>query len=272
MQEKLIQNYLKSNPDYFNEICSNSYFLEKIFQLEASLHSRNRKKKENPGKAIHPVKEIQLLQLAEDFVSTGRVSFKKANQDIWQEILSDNSLFLCFQEIVWFISSKGSKDHKTPLYLKKIALKRTVKAVKSNRNIIIATKDPLRLLNHDLKNLFQLSPLQEGIATRYIESSVTDSGILQFLSKGKDADIIFQVLKDGEDTISMTLKLSKFSTLPVNVTLCKDDRVIQKRTAAEKLIHFTHLQPGDYQIELRKKAGNFEETINVSIVDDSESV
>ena len=156
MQEKLIENYLRSNSAY-DGICSNPDFLEKVFQLEASLRNHNIKKKENLNDHISPIEEKKLLRLAEDFVSKGRASFQEIDQDIWESIFSDDLLFSYFQDLISFISARGIEQNKTPSYLEKIVQKRISKALKSDRNIIIALKDSLRLLNHDPENLFSAS-------------------------------------------------------------------------------------------------------------------
>ena len=267
MQEKLIQHYLESNSNYIDEICAKPDLLEKVFRLETSLRSSNKKKKkEKLNDRVHPIEERKLLQLAEDFVSRGRAAFQKTNQDIWQHILSDNLLFSHFQDLISFISTREMTNNKTPPHLKKIVQKNIFKTSGSDRNIIIEIKDSLRLLNQDPGNLFQLPLLQEVISTRYVENLAFGGDTLQFLSKGEDIHIIFQILKDGEDTVTMILKLSESSALPTSITLSRGGRDMQKNTSVTRVIHFNHLQQGDYQIELAGKADSLPKTINISLV------
>ena len=273
MRKKLIENYLESKTDHYAEISSDNDFLEKIFRMEMVLQDKTKSKvKNNPKDILSPAKEKKLFKLAEKFIFENKPNFRISDKAIWKQIFSNSQLLSYFQDLVLFISSEETGDIKTPSYLKKIIQKKISENTKVRKNITILIKDSLKLLNQNLDNLFEIPLLQEAVSTRYAGNIPSGSNILQFLNKQDDGtEIIFQVLKDGEDTVTMSLNLERSSVLPSTVTLRKNNRIVQKSNPVRRVILYNQLTIGSYQIELGQGKNNFKKVINFNLVTDSAS-
>ena len=271
MRKDLIENYLESEASHYDKISSDIDFLEKIFRMEMILHDKNKKVRNKPKGRLSPAKEKKLFKLAEDFILEDKPVFKISDKVIREKIFSDAQLLSYFQDLIFFISAGEAESRKTPSYLRKIIQKKIYENTKARKSITILIKDSLKLLNQDLNNLFEIPLFQEAISSRYAGDIPLSKNVLQFLNKQEDGtEIIFQALKDGENTITISLNLEKSSVLPSTVTLRKDGRVIQKNSSAKKNILYDHLMAGAYQIELGKGKNHSKRVIDVNLITDSD--
>lgn len=219
----------------------------------------------------------QIVEVAEKFFSVDdpRVIEKElTNSKIWQIIKSSNSDFGLFQDTLAFLFTWGDRPMiPTPAYLKQIVMNRIYAAATAEEEstIVIRLKDGLKLIAGHIRDLYNLTNSDEMVAVRSgSEAAATAggaTGALQFMtSEEKQGDLFYQVVKDGNDTVMLTVKLQNYRPRPKFINLRRQGRLLQSIPLRDDFAWFSQLAVGKYEIELQNGGAVSSKRIDIHIV------
>lgn len=218
----------------------------------------------------------QIVEVAEKFFSVDdpRVIEKELAQNkIWQTIKGSNPDFGLFQDTLAFLFTWGDRPLiPTPAYLKQIVMNRiyATAPVEEESTIVIRLKDGLKLIAGHIRDLYNLNHSDEMVAVRGADVSTTAggaTGALQFMtSEEKQGDLFYQVVKDGNETVMLTVKLQNYRPRPKFINLRRQGRLLQSIPLRDDFAWFSQLAVGKYEIELQNGSSTQSKKIDIHIV------
>ncbi len=277
MAKSFLEKYLsdKESLEAIKEAQQDLSLLEQVLRLEIALHSA-KKKTLVADSANKSLSDDQILKLCEEFVEKSRqnqLDTIDMNSKSWKKLWQDSASFAYFQEIVAALVDDNKNEISTPQYLKNIVSERLRLAEKQEQSgILIRLKDGLQLVGGYLDNVFALPEQNEAFAVRsagVMPMADPKSGILQFYSVEEEKQkILYQVVKDSDETVMLTVKLQDFKPLPNMMKIKREGRLIYSFSIKEDFAYFPQLMPGDYIIELLNRHGQVVKSIDISLVAD----
>ncbi len=274
MQEEKKQNflskYMDNHPDALSEIDKNDQYISKIIKLESFLYNSTRSLSENSNNIQMVLPEDKLLKMAEEFVEKRFSFFQEENKTEWQKILDHAPTLAYFQDMIKYISASEMDKIRTPIHFKNIINERLhEKEIKKENTILILIKKELKLISQGIKNLFPLPDILEPVSSRSEMDATNEfNPILQFIMEEKPGTILFQLIKDYTNKVSLTLRLFEFNRYPDFIHLKKGNRLAQSQPISNRIACFSGLEPDSYEIEMKSKKGTWSKKINIKILDE----
>jgi len=218
----------------------------------------------------------QIVEIAEKFFSVDdprAIEKELSNSKIWQTIKGNNADFGLFQDTLAFLFTWGDRPMiPTPAYLKQIVMNRIYASapVEEESTIVIRLKDGLRLIAGHIRDLYNLTNNDEMVAVRGNDTATAArgaTGALQFMtSEEKQGDLFYQVVKDGNDTVMLTVKLQNYRPRPKFINLRRQGRLLQSLPLRDDFAWFSQLAVGKYEIELQNGGSTASKRIDIHIV------
>jgi hypothetical protein len=220
----------------------------------------------------------QIVEVAEKFFSVDdprSIEQELAKSTVWQTIKGSNPDFGLFQDTLAFLFTWGDRPMiPTPAYLKQIVMNRiyATAPVEEESSIVIRLKDGLRLIAGHIQGLYNLTNSDEMFAVRGTGETATATaggatGALQFMTtEPKQGDLIYQVVKDGNDTVMLTVKLQNYRPRPKFINLRRQGRLLQSLPLRDDFAWFSQLAVGKYEIELQNSGTVSSKKIDIHIV------
>lgn len=265
---KLLKLYLDEDKQAqaLKQASENLSALEMLVQFETMVAVNKRQAASAaPAEFTVPVEEV--VAIAERFFSVEdpRTIEKdlQANKS-WKAIKASQADFALFQDTLAFLFTWGDRPLvPTPVYLKQIVLNRIYAEApqETESTIVIRLRDGLRLIAGHIKDLYNITNADDMVAVRSSsEASVSQAGqptgALQFMtSEANQGDLVYQVVKDGNDTVMLTVKLQNYRPRPKFINLRRQGRLLQSMPLRDDFAWFSQLSVGKYEIELQN-AGN----------------
>jgi len=219
----------------------------------------------------------QVVELAEKFFSVDDprlIEKELTGSKTWQAIKASSADFALFQDTLAFLFTWGDRPMiPTPAYLKQIVMNRIYAAAPAEEEstIVIRLKDGLRLIAGHIRDLYNLTNSDEMVAVRSSGEVATANGsatgALQFMtSEAKQGDLFYQVVKDGNDTVMLTVKLQNYRPRPKFINLRRQGRLLQSIPLRDDFAWFSQLAIGKYEIELQNGSGAASKRVDIHIV------
>ncbi|MBN8220013.1 MAG: hypothetical protein J0L53_03765 [Spirochaetes bacterium] len=218
----------------------------------------------------------QIVEIAEKFFSVDdprAIEKELSNSKVWQTIKGNNADFGLFQDTLAFLFTWGDRPMiPTPAYLKQIVMNRIYASapVEEESTIVIRLKDGLRLIAGHIRDLYNLTNNDEMVAVRGNDTATAArgaTGALQFMtSEEKQGDLFYQVVKDGNDTVMLTVKLQNYRPRPKFINLRRQGRLLQSLPLRDDFAWFSQLAVGKYEIELQNGGSTASKRIDIHIV------
>ncbi len=249
--------------------------LEMLVQFETmvALNKRQGAQVDNDGFKL-PIHEI--VEMAEKFFSVDEpqaIEKQLRGNKVWQTIKSNNADFGLFQDTLAFLFTWGDRPLiPTPTYLKQIVMNRIYASAPAEEEstIVIRLKDGLRLIAGHIRDLYNLTNSDEMVAVRSTGEAAAAggaTGALQFMtSEPKQGDLFYQVVKDGNDTVMLTVKLQNYRPRPKFINLRRQGRLLQSIPLRDDFAWFSQLAVGKYEIELQNSGNMSGKRIDIHIV------
>ncbi len=274
---RLLKLYLddKKHGEALNLASENLSALEMLVQFETmvAVNKRQGATVETTGFKL-PIHEI--VEVAEKFFSVDdpRIIEKELSKSkIWQTIKANNADFGLFQDTLAFLFTWGDRPMiPTPAYLKQIVMNRIYAAAPAEEEstIVIRLKDGLRLIAGHIHDLYNLTNSDEMVAVRGSDMATAAggaTGALQFMtSEEKQGDLFYQVVKDGNETVMLTVKLQNYRPRPKFINLRRQGRLLQSIPLRDDFAWFSQLSVGKYEIELQNGSATSSKRIDIHIV------
>ena len=239
---------------------------EKIIAYEHVLHSYQ--KNAAIFKSITEVDSVKAVKIAEDMnkKSLSAGALKELELVLQQEGMGEYLI-----QMNQFISSDHSyKNLSVPIYLKNIVNSyfETAKPVKKQGAIMIYIGETMRLLNSFADHL-HLLPTDDMVPVRSsgVSESMASPGLLQFISTSDDSEekILYQVVKDGENSAMLTIRLQNFKVMPKLLNVKRENRLLHSFPVKVDYAYFPKMEAGQYNIELKDASGTLIKQIDVYI-------
>lgn len=251
--------------------------LEMLVQFETmvALHKRQ---ETSFSKEATPTKVHTIVEFAELFFNVDdprSLEEKLKGNRAWQALKNNLADFSLFQDTLEFLFTWGAKPMvPTPAYLKKIILDRIYSEVpkEEGASIVIRIKDGLRLIAGHLQNVYNLTSVDDMVAVRSVEKAALEktgqpTGALHFMAgAAKQGNLLYQVVKDGNETVMLTVKLLDWRPRPKFINLRKQGRLIHSAPLKDDFAWFAQLAVGDYEIELQDLPQRTGKRIDIHIV------
>lgn len=249
--------------------------LEMLVQFETMVALNRRQasiqEKETSTLALH-----QIVEMAEKFfhIDDPRAMEKElVGNKVWRQIKASSADFALFQDTLAFLFTWGDRPLiPTPAYLKQIVMNRIYAEAphESESAIVIRLKDGLRLIAGHIRDLYNISLGDEMVAVRSAGETATSTGatgVLQFMtSEAKQGDLIYQVVKDGNNTVMLTVKLQNYRPRPKFINLRRQGRLLQSIPLRDDFAWFSQLAVGKYEIELQGSSTANHKRVDIHIV------
>jgi len=218
----------------------------------------------------------QIVEMAEKFFSVDDprlIEKELTGSKAWQTIKSSNADFGLFQDTLAFLFTWGDRPMiPTPAYLKQIVMNRiyATAPAEEESTIVIRLKDGLRLIAGHIRDLYNLTNSDEMVAVRSTGEAVARggaTGALQFMtSEAKQGDLLYQVVKDGNETVMLTVKLQNYRPRPKFINLRRQGRLLQSIPLRDDFAWFSQLSVGQYEIELQNTGNMSSKRVDIHIV------
>lgn len=218
----------------------------------------------------------QIVEMAEKFFSVEdprAIEKELTNSKTWQTIKTNNADFGLFQDTLAFLFTWGDRPLiPTPAYLKQIVMNRIYASspAEEESTIVIRLKDGLRLIAGHIHDLYNLTTTNEMVAVRSAGEAASAggaTGALQFMtSEPKQGDLLYQVVKDGNDTVMLTVKLQNYRPRPKFINLRRQGRLLQSIPLRDDFAWFSQLAVGKYEIELQNTGNMSGKRVDIHIV------
>ena len=218
----------------------------------------------------------QIVEMAEKFFSVDDprlIEKELTGSKAWQTIKSSNADFGLFQDTLAFLFTWGDRPMiPTPAYLKQIVMNRiyATAPAEEESTIVIRLKDGLRLIAGHIRDLYNLTNSDEMVAVRSTGEAVARggaTGALQFMtSEAKQGDLLYQVVKDGNETVMLTVKLQNYRPRPKFINLRRQGRLLQSIPLRDYFAWFSQLSVGQYEIELQNTGNMSSKRVDIHIV------
>ncbi len=276
---RLLKLYLdeKKQPQAIQLASENLSALEMLVQFETmvALSKRHEATAEQAGfrVALHEVVEI-----AEKFFSVEdprAIEKDLQTSRTWQAIKASPADFALFQDTLAFLFTWGERPMvPTPAYLKQIVMNRIYAEApqEGESTIVIRLRDGLRLIAGHIRELYNLTNADDMVAVRSFGDQTagqvgTPTGALQFMtSEANQGDLVYQVVKDGVDTVMLTVKLQNYRPRPKFINLRRQGRLLQSMPLRDDFAWFSQLSVGKYEIELQNAGGVGGKRVDIHIV------
>jgi len=219
----------------------------------------------------------QIVEVAEKFFSVDdprAIEKELGKSKIWQTIKASTADFGLFQDTLAFLFTWGDRPLiPTPQYLKQIVMNRIYAAAPQEKEstIVIRLKDGLRLIAGHIQDLYNLTNPDEMVMVRgntaVAENPAGATGALQFMTtEPKQGDLIYQVVKDGAETVMLTVKLQNYRPRPKFINLRRQGRLLQSLPLRDDFAWFSQLAVGKYEIELQNSGTVSTKKVDIHIV------
>lgn len=247
--------------------------LEKLVQFETMLAASRRGVGSPTADCQLPLHQV--VGLAEKFFDTTDPYLLEKElkaSAAWQTVKKSPADFALFQDILSFLFTLGERPVlPTPPYLKQIILDKIYAAVPQTvePEIVIRLRDGLRLIAGHLEGLFQMATADDMVPVRSAAtvSAQQPTGVLQFLLKdAEQGKMIYQIVKDGKDTVMLTIKLQDYHPRPKFINLRRQGRLLQSLPLRDDFAWFSQLSAGKYELELQNGSNSTSRRVNIHIV------
>lgn len=275
---RLLKLYLseKNHDEALKLAGENLSALEMLVQFETMV-AVNKRQSSAQESSTFELPIHQIVEMAEKFFSVDdpRVIEKELTKSkVWQTIKGSNADFGLFQDTLAFLFTWGDRPMiPTPTYLKQIVMNRiyATATTEEESTIVIRLKDGLKLIAGHIRDLYNLTNSDEMVAVRSAgEAAATAggaTGALQFMtSEAKQGDLFYQVVKDGNDTVMLTVKLQNYRPRPKFINLRRQGRLLQSIPLRDDFAWFSQLAVGKYEIELQSGGAVSSKRIDIHIV------
>ncbi|MBV6492302.1 MAG: hypothetical protein LDLANPLL_00295 [Turneriella sp.] len=255
--------------------------LEMLVQFETVLALHKRQTggvpKLNHGtskEATYQLEIHEVAEIAEKFFSIEEpqdIEKFLAKNNKWHKLKASQADFSLFQDILSFYFIWFEKPLlKTPAYLKQIVKNRLYapSPAQSENSIVIRLENGLRLIAGQIKNLYDLTNADAMVQVRTgVSTDTPTTGALQFLTSDPQmGEVVYHVVKDGKDTVMLTVKLQNYRPRPQFINLRRDGRLLQSLPLRDDFAWFAQLAMGDYEIELTSNGIGVGKKIDIHIV------
>ena len=255
----------------------NDIKLKPLHELEAALVNY-KYSQENLVESEVDEKQLNSLE------SLAKKLFQKDDLDkesalLLENVISSRSQIGFFFDIIndKILEKKKVKITKTPLYLTNI-VEAHFNRIESQKNsskvakILIKLGDGLKMMNGQIEEFFNLPANEDTVKVRSAltsaEGAVNNTNALHFFSKEEeDQKILYQVVKDGLNSVMLTIKLQDFRNLPKLINLKRQNRLIHSYVLKEDFAFFQELSPDIYMIELKNQHGQITKQIELNLVE-----
>jgi hypothetical protein len=85
-------------------------------------------------------------------------------------------------------------------------------------------------------------------------------------SEANQGDLVYQVVKDGADTVMLTVKLQNYRPRPKFINLRRQGRLLQSMPLRDDFAWFSKLGVGKYEIELQNTGNAGGKRVDIHIV------
>jgi hypothetical protein len=276
---KLLALYLddKKQKQALKMAAENISALEMLVQFETMVAMNKRLEIHEP-QADYKLPVYQIVEIAEKFFNVEDpklIERELKGSKTWQTIKASAADFGLFQDTLAFLFTWGDRPLiPTPAYLKQIVMNRIYAAapVEEESTIVIRLKDGLRLIAGHIRDLYNLSNSDEMVAVRSagetgFAANTPATGALQFMTtEPKQGDLFYQVVKDGADTVMLTVKLQNYRPRPKFINLRRQGRLLQSIPLRDDFAWFSQLSVGKYEIELQNAGTTSGKRIDIHIV------
>ncbi|MFZ5629637.1 MAG: hypothetical protein ACOY5B_10945 [Spirochaetota bacterium] len=264
----LLRLYLDEDqqPQAIQQAAENLSALEMLVQFETMV-AINKRHQATAQPASYQVALHDVVEIAEKFFSVEdpRAIEKDLQASrIWNAIKASPADFALFQDTLAFLFTWGEKPMvPTPVYLKQIVMNRIYAEApqEGESTIVILLRDGLRLIAGHIRDLYNITNPDDMVAVRSGSDQASaqvgnPTGALQFMtSEANQGDLVYQVVKDGADTVMLTVKLQNYRPRPKFINLRRQGRLLQSMPLRDDFAWFSQLAVGKYEIELQN-AGN----------------
>jgi hypothetical protein len=264
----LLRLYLDEDkqPQAIQQAAENLSALEMLVQFETMV-AINKRHQAAAQPAGYRVDLNDVVEIAEKFFSVEdpRAIEKDLQASrIWNAIKASPADFALFQDTLAFLFTWGERPMvPTPVYLKQIVMNRIYAEAPQDgeSTIVIRLRDGLRLIAGHIRDLYNITNPDDMVAVRSGSDQTTaqagnPTGALQFMtSEANQGDLVYQVVKDGADTVMLTVKLQNYRPRPKFINLRRQGRLLQSMPLRDDFAWFSQLAVGKYEIELQN-AGN----------------
>lgn len=274
---RLLKSYLdeKKHSEALKVAGENLSALEMLVQFETMV-ALNKRQGAGSDSTDFELPVHQIVEIAEKFFSVDdpRLIEKELTKSaVWKTIRASAADFALFQDTLSFLFTWGERPMiPTPVYLKQIVMNRiyATTPVEEESTIVIRLKDGLRLIAGHIRDLYNLTNSDEMVAVRSTGEAAAASGAtgaLQFMtSEPKQGDLIYQVVKDGNDTVMLTVKLQNYRPRPKFINLRRQGRLLQSIPLRDDFAWFSQLSVGKYEIELQNGGSLSGKRVDIHIV------
>lgn len=248
--------------------------LEMLVQFE-TIVAMNKRQSTSAERSEFKLPLHQIVEIAEKFfrVDDPRAIEKELTRNkVWQTIKANSADFGLFQDTLAFLFTWGDRPLlPTPAYLKQIVMNRIYASAPTEEEstIVIRLKDGLRLIAGHIHDLYNLTNSDEMVAVRSTGEAAASgaTGALQFMtSEPRQGDLFYQVVKDGNDTVMLTVKLQNYRPRPKFINLRRQGRLLQSIPLRDDFAWFSQLAVGKYEIELQNSGNLSGKRIDIHIV------
>jgi hypothetical protein len=251
--------------------------LEMLVQFETMI-AVNKRLEVAGGAADYKLPVYQIVEVAEKFFNVedpNMIESELKGSKNWQAIKASPADFGLFQDTLAFLFTWGDRPMiPTPAYLKQLVMNRiyATAPAEDESTIVIRLKDGLRLIAGHISDLYNLSNSDEMVAVRSsgdtaVTANSPATGALQFMTtEPKQGDLFYQVVKDGNETVMLTVKLQNYRPRPKFINLRRQGRLLQSIPLRDDFAWFSQLSVGKYEIELQNAGSTAGKRIDIHIV------
>lgn len=275
----LLKLYLDEDkqPQAIKQASENLSALEMLVQFETMV-AVSKRHQATTQPASFQVALHEVVAIAEKFFSVEdpRAMEKDLQASrIWNAIKASPADFALFQDTLAFLFTWGERPMlPTPAYLKQIVMNRIYAEAPQDgeSTIVIRLRDGLRLIAGHIRDLYNITNPDDMVAVRSGSDQASahagnPTGALQFMtSEANQGDLVYQVVKDGADTVMLTVKLQNYRPRPKFINLRRQGRLLQSMPLRDDFAWFSQLAVGKYEIELQNAGSVSGKRVDIHIV------
>jgi hypothetical protein len=275
----LLRLYLNENKraQAIEQAAQNLSALEMLVQFETmvAMHKRHQAAAQS---ANYQVALHEVVEIAEKFftVEDPRLIEKDLKTSrVWNAIKASPADFALFQDTLAFLFTWGERPMvPTPAYLKQIVMNRIYAEApqEGESTLVIRLRDGLRLIAGHIRDLYTITSPDDMVAVRSgtdqsVAQAGNPTGALQFMTSDPNhGDLVYQVVKDGVDTVMLTVKLQNYRPRPKFINLRRQGRLLQAMPLRDDFAWFPKLAIGKYEIELQNAGTASGKRVDIHIV------
>ncbi|MCS6985012.1 MAG: hypothetical protein NZM25_07820 [Leptospiraceae bacterium] len=191
-------------------------------------------------------------------------------KELFRKIMAQERAFLLFQKLVGMYQAiEQRRINRLPLALKKHVLRslETQDEVNTGR-IFLVLGEKLRLMGSMDLGL-KIHPVH-AIALRSLPYlAKPEEPHLSFsmpYGKGLMGELFYQVVKDGNESLLLTVGIHHCEPQPRIVNLKRDGRLLHSYPVREKWLYFPHLTVGHYELEFKDSEGRLQNKVDLELV------